>query len=238
MAKLLNSERTTKRKSAPPKKLQPLPITKKQKLISQILPLFSEHYKDATIALHYTNALELLIATMLSAQCTDERVNKVTEQLFKKYTSPEDYYNVPQEELEKDIFSTGFYKAKAKNIQVCCRQIVEQHNGAVPGTIDELTALAGVGRKTANVVLGHWFGIPGMVVDTHVTRIANLLGLADTNNAEILERELGMLVPQDTWVQFTHYMISHGRSICVARRPRCGECFLQTLCRFGSSKTA
>lgn len=196
----------------------------------EVLEILSKKYPDVKIQLDHSNEFELLIATMLSAQCTDARVNIVTKSLFKKYKTPEDYLNIPQEELEQDIFSTGFYKAKARNIKGACKGIIDKHNGIVPNNIDDLTNLPGVGRKTANVVLGHAFGIPGIVVDTHVTRISNMLGFVDTKDAVKIEKELEKLIPKELWVIFTHYYISLGREVCIARRPKCSICPIEHLC--------
>lgn len=195
-----------------------------------VLEILSKKYPDVKIQLDHSNDFELLIATMLSAQCTDARVNIVTKSLFKKYKTPNDYLVVPQEELEKDIFSTGFYKAKAKNIRGACKAIIDKHNGNVPDNIQDLTALPGVGRKTANVVLGHAFDTPGIVVDTHVKRISNKLHLVDTYDAVKIEFELEKIIPKEQWVIFTHYFISHGRETCIARRPKCNDCTINHLC--------
>jgi endonuclease-3 len=198
--------------------------------MKEILDILKTEHLDARIALNYSNPFELLIATILSAQCTDARVNIVTVPLFKKYKIPEDYVMIPIENLEKDIFSTGFYKNKAKNIKAASKKLVEEFNSEVPGTMEELLSLDGVGRKTANVVLGHCFGIDGIVVDTHVTRLSNRLGFVATDNAVKIEFELMELIPQEDWVMFTHYMIQHGRKICVARKPLCGKCVINHLC--------
>ncbi len=198
---------------------------------SSIINLLEREYPDAHCALMHENPFQLLIATILSAQCTDERVNIVTRTLFVKYPSPVEFAAIPIEELERDIYSTGFYKAKAKNIQACCRQLIERFNGVIPQTMDELHSLPGVGRKTANVVLGNAFGISaGVTVDTHVTRVCSLLGLTQGKNAEAIEQELMVLVPKEKWTNFTHIIISHGRKICIARRPKCGECVLSEVC--------
>ncbi len=218
---------------------KPPSLTQAKKRLGEILTRLKTEYPNPHIALDYTSPFELLIATMLSAQCTDERVNKVTAKLFVKYRSAQDYLNVPQEELEQDIFSTGFYKAKAKNIQACCAKLLADFHGEVPQTLDELTSLAGVGRKTANVVLSHCFDTPGVVVDTHVTRLVNRLGLCDGTDAVQLEFELMKLMPSTEWRDFTHLMISHGRAICTARtRPFCDKCSLEDLCvkNFSSAK--
>mgnify|MGYP001554830833 CR=1 FL=1 len=198
--------------------------------MAEVIEKLSELYPNITIQLDHSNAFELLIATMLSAQCTDARVNIVTKSLFKKYKSPEDYLKVPVEQLEQDIFSTGFYKAKAKNIRSMCQDLIDKHRSEVPGSLEELTALAGVGRKTANVVLGHAFNIPGIVVDTHVIRISNLLGFVATKNAVKIENELMEIIDKDIWVTFTHYFINHGRNTCIARRPKCSDCVVNHLC--------
>jgi endonuclease-3 len=181
--------------------------------------------------LNYSNPLELLVATILSAQCTDERVNLVTADLFRKYRKAADFINVELSELEQDIRSTGFYRNKAKAIQGACRLIVEQHGGRVPSTVDELLALPGVARKTANVVLGNAFGVAsGVVVDTHVGRLSQRLGLTTHEQPEKIERDLIELVPQKDWVDFAHLMIYHGRAVCKARKPECASCVLEDLC--------
>lgn len=198
--------------------------------MDEVISTLSKIYPDVKIQLDHENPFQLLVATILSAQCTDARVNIVTKDLFKKYIIPDDYLKVPQEELEKDIFSTGFYKAKAKNIQGACKAIVEEFSGEVPNNMDDLLKLPGVGRKTANVILGHCFDTPGIVVDTHVTRISNKLGFTDTKNAVKIEFKLMKIIPEDIWVTFTHYFINHGRNTCVARRPKCGECKIEHLC--------
>lgn len=204
---------------------------KKKERLHRIITTLKGNYPEPRIALNYSTPFELLIATMLSAQCTDERVNQVTEKLFMKYRSPTDYISVQQEELERDVFSTGFYKAKAKNIQSCCTRLLADFDGDVPRTLDELTSLAGVGRKTANVVLSHCFDTPGVVVDTHVTRLVNRLGLCEGNDAVKLEFALMELMPNAHWRDFTHLMIMHGRAICSARsKPKCTECVIAGEC--------
>jgi endonuclease-3 len=173
----------------------------------------------------------LLIATILSAQCTDKRVNIVTKELFKKYRAAADYANAPLAELEQAIKTAGFFRNKAKNIQACCRKLVERHGGQVPRTMEELIQLDGVGRKTANVVLGNAFDINiGVVVDTHVTRLANRLGLTKQQDAVKIEPELMALVPQKQWTLFSHWLIWHGRRRCIARRPDCENCEIKSLC--------
>lgn len=197
----------------------------------KILSLLQRTYPNAHCELGFSNPLELLIATILSAQCTDKRVNLVTAELFKKYRSARDFAEANISELENDIRSTGFYKNKAKNIKACCAALVEKFGGEVPRTMDELYALAGVGRKTANVVLGNAFGINvGVVVDTHVTRLSNRLGLAQGTDAVKLEQELMKLVPQKDWTLFSHWLIWHGRRRCDARKPDCAACEIAKLC--------
>ncbi len=198
--------------------------------MSVILDKLNSIYPDVKIQLDHDNALQLLIATILSAQCTDARVNIVTKKLFKKYLTAEDFLKVPAEELEQDIYSTGFYKAKARNIRAACSMLIEKYNGEIPGNMNELLELPGVGRKTANVVLGHAFDTPGIVVDTHVKRIANRLGFAETNDPEKIEFKLMKIVPENKWVKFTHYLINHGRNTCAARKPKCTECIIAAEC--------
>ncbi len=203
----------------------------KKELMKQIIKLLRKAYPDAHCALHHANPVELLIATILSAQCTDVRVNIVTATLFRKYRSAQDFINVAVSELEKDIQSTGFFRNKAKNIQGACKIIVEKYNGRVPETMEELLELPGVARKTANVVMGNAFGVSsGIVVDTHVTRLANLLGLTQTENAVKIEQDLIPLTPKKDWIMLPHLLIFHGRAVCIARRPRCSECVLEKLC--------
>ncbi|HEX8922266.1 MAG TPA: endonuclease III [Pyrinomonadaceae bacterium] len=188
-------------------------------------------YPDARCSLNYSTPLELLVATILSAQCTDERVNLVTSELFRKYRRSEDYYGVEQTELEGDIRSTGFFRNKAKAIQGACRLIAEKHGGRVPEDLDELLALPGVARKTANVVLGNAFGITsGIVVDTHVARVSERLALSAEKQPEKIERDLMELVPRKDWILFSHLLIAHGRKICKARTPLCAECGIEKLC--------
>lgn len=187
-------------------------------------------YPDAKIKLNFKNPLELLIATILSAQCTDERVNKVTKDLFKKYKNAKDYEKAKPEILEEDIRSTGFYKNKAKSIKLCCADIVLKHGGKVPSTMDELVNLAGVGRKTANVVLGSAFNTPGLVVDTHVSRITRRLGLTKEKDPVKIELDLMKFLPKKDWTQFSHRIISFGREICQAKKPKCQLCPVFDLC--------
>jgi endonuclease-3 len=197
----------------------------------KIISLLRKAYPDARCSLNHTNALELLVATILSAQCTDERVNIVTADLFRKYQNAEDYLKVPVAELEQDIRSTGFFRNKARSIQGACKLIVENFGGQVPQDFDELLTLPGVARKTANVVMGNAFGVAsGVVVDTHVSRITQLLGLTDNTMPEKIERDLIEVVPQKDWIDFSHLLIYHGRAVCIARRPQCDKCTLEKLC--------
>jgi len=204
---------------------------------NRIIRLLAKAYPDAQCALLFTNPLELLVATILSAQCTDERVNQVTRSLFTKYRSAADYANAPLAELEQDIRPTGFYRNKARTLQACCQQLVQQHGGQVPKDMEALVQLPGVGRKTANVVLGTAFGIAsGIVVDTHVSRIARRLGLTQQTQADKIEQDLLALVPKEEWINFGHRLIHHGRRICTARKPKCPDCPLANVCpRIGVS---
>jgi endonuclease-3 len=195
-----------------------------------ILQRLGAAYPDARVGLDYSTPLELLIATILSAQCTDERVNQVTPALFRKYRSVEAYATVEQHELEEDIRSTGFYRNKAKNIRACAQALLDRFHGDVPKTLDELVTLPGVGRKTANCVLSNCYDIPGITVDTHVTRIANLLGLVSTTDAVKIEYALMEIVPQEQWNTLNHLFITHGRRTCIARRPACSRCPIADLC--------
>ena len=195
-------------------------------------------YPGAKCSLNHTNPFELLIATILSAQCTDERVNIVTADLFRKYRKPEDYLNVSPRELEKDIQSTGFFRNKTKSIQGASKMLTEEYGGQVPQTMDELLELPGVARKTANVVLGNAFDIhAGVVVDTHVTRLSHRLGLTQQKTAEKIEQDLIPIVPKKDWVIFPHLMIYHGRKICKARNPLCAECTIEKQCPSSFLKT-
>ena len=203
----------------------------KKKSTRKIIALLKKEYPAAKCSLDFKNPLELMVATILSAQCTDVRVNIVTKTLFKKYRQPQNYYEVPQKELEEDIRSTGFYRNKAKAIQSACKAIVEKFGGRVPKTMEELTSLNGIGRKTANVILGNAYGIAsGIAVDTHVTRLSHRLGLSYAKTPEKIEQELMKLVPQSDWILFPHLLIWHGRKICQARSPKCEKCVLNKIC--------
>lgn len=202
-----------------------------QEQAEEIVERLEEAYPDSTISLRYSNRLELLIAVILSAQCTDERVNEETKHLFEKYDGPEDYAAVPEEELAEDLSSITYYNSKAGYIKSSCEAILEEHDGEVPDTMDELTELSGVGRKTANVVLQHGHDVvEGIVVDTHVQRLSRRLGLTEETRPEAIERELMEIVPEGYWQQFTHLCIDHGRATCTARNPDCGECVLADVC--------
>ncbi len=197
----------------------------------RIVRALKKAYPDATCALRHETPLQLLVATILSAQCTDERVNQVTERLFQKYSTAEDLARIPLTRLEKLIQSTGFFRNKAKNIKACCQTLVERYDGQVPRKLAELVELPGVGRKTANVVLGTAYGIAsGIVVDTHVARICRRLGLTDQTDAVKIERDLMELIPKSEWIDFSHRLIHHGRQVCKARRPLCDQCVLEPEC--------
>jgi endonuclease-3 len=206
---------------------------------AQIIKLLKRAHPDARCALNHSNAFELLIATILSAQCTDERVNIVTADLFRKYRKPEDYLKVPATELQQDIKTTGFFRNKTKSIQGACKMLVEEFGGEVPKTMEELLKLPGVARKTANVVLGVAYGIAaGVVVDTHVSRLSQRLALTKQKDAGKIEKDLMELVPKKDWIIFSHLLIFHGRRICKARRPLCEDCVVEKLCPSSLLKVA
>ena len=213
-------------------KLLATTVTSKKKApLEQTISLLKRYYPDAHCALDHKNPFELLVATVLSAQCTDERVNMVTPALFRKYPTPEAMAKAPLGTLETLVRSTGFFKNKAKNLKSAATDLVEKHGGEIPQDLEALVQLAGVGRKTANVVLGNAFDIPsGIVVDTHVTRLSNRLGWVKTENAVQIERILCKVVPEEDWILLSHLLISHGRAICKARKPACDHCFLETTC--------
>ncbi len=209
-----------------------------KKRARKIIERLKRAYPDARCSLNYSTPLELLIATILSAQCTDERVNTVTAELFSKYRNIDDYIDAAPAELERDIHSTGFFRNKAKAIQGACRVIRDEHGGRVPETLEELTAMPGVARKTANVVLGNAYGIAsGVVVDTHVARVSGRLRLTEHQQPEKIERDLIELVPRSDWIIFPHLLIAHGRAVCKARTPLCAECPVETLCPSSLLKT-
>ena len=201
--------------------------------IGPILKLLDKHYADAHVTLDFTNPLELVVATVLSAQCTDVRVNQVTPAVFKKYVTAKAYAEAPLEELEEAIRPTGFFRNKAKSIKGFCQALVKNYGGNVPNSLDELVKLPGVGRKTANVILGNAFSIPGIVVDTHCGRVAQRLGLTANKDPVKIEFDLMALVPKEKWTKFSHQMIWHGREICIARNPKCPRCPLLPHCDYG-----
>jgi endonuclease-3 len=199
--------------------------------VLKVIELLEKEHPDAKIALHFTNPLELLVATILSAQCTDERVNIVTEKLFKKYRTAEDYANADQRELEEDIKSTGFYRNKARSLKKCGQMLVEKFNSQVPRIMEEMLELPGVARKTANIVLSNAYGVvEGIAVDTHVRRLANRLGLTEHEDPNKIEEELMKIVPKNNWMRITDLLIFHGRRICTAKKPKCGICVLNKIC--------
>jgi endonuclease-3 len=197
----------------------------------EIIRILSETYPDAHVALRFSNALEMLVATILSAQCTDEKVNEVTAALFEKYRTPEDYIRVPEDELKADIKPTGFFNQKAISIRAACQRIVDEYDGRVPDTMEDLITLRGVARKTANIVMGNAFEkVEGIAVDTHVKRVSNRLGFSAQSDPDKIEQDLMRLIPQERWFGFTYVLIDHGRAICVARLPRCESCPVNHLC--------
>jgi len=207
------------------------PRESREEQVAEVVERLHEEYPDTTISLSFSNRLELLVAVVLSAQCTDERVNAVTADLFEKYDSAEEYANADADELAEDIDSITYYNSKAGYITEACTKIVEEHDGEVPDTMDALTDLPGVGRKTANVVLQHGHDVvEGIVVDTHVQRLSRRLGLTDAERPEAIEEDLMSLVPREEWQDFTHLLISHGRAVCSARNPDCDDCVPEDVC--------
>jgi len=205
-----------------------------QKRVKEIIKLLSKEIPDSTIALRFSNPFELLIATILSAQCTDTKVNQVTQDLFKKYRSAKDYAGANLTELEENIRPTGFYHNKAKSLRNCCQELLARFRGDVPKTLDELVTLPGVGRKTANVVLGNAFATPGIVVDTHVHRVSQRIGLTKNDDPVKIEFDLMEIVPKEEWTHFSNLLVWHGRRTCVARKPLCTTCAIRKVCDFGS----
>ena len=198
--------------------------------VKKIWSILKKKYPDAKIALRFVNPLELLVSTILSAQCTDVRVNMVTKDLFRKYKSAGDWAKADLKQIESEIRSTGFFRNKALNIKKACTKITEQYGGKVPGTMDELLTLPGVGRKTANCVLGDAFGIPGITCDTHVIRLSRRLGLSENSDPVKLEFDLAEIVPKNNWTAFSHLIITHGRNVCMARKPNCPDCPIAKYC--------
>jgi endonuclease-3 len=208
-------------------------LKKKVKNVSKVL---FETYPEATCSLDYQEPLQLLIATILAAQCTDLRVNIVTKDLYKKYKSVEDFARANPEELEQDIKSTGFYRNKAKNIIACCQKLISEYDGKVPNNMEDLVSLPGVGRKTANVVLSNIYGIPGVIVDTHCIRLSNRIGLTDYEDPVKIENDLMEIVPKKDWAKFSNNLVYHGRAICDARKPKCEICPISEHCNHFNAK--
>ena len=205
-----------------------------RKRVTEILKALSKEIPDSKIALNFSTPFELLIATILSAQCTDIKVNQVTRDLFKKYPSVKEYAESDLKELEQDIRSTGFYRNKAKAIQKCCQDLILRFGGKVPQTMEELVTLPGVGRKTANVLLGNAFGIPGIAVDTHVHRVSRRIGLTKKDDPVKIEFDLMDIVPKEEWIHFSNLLIWHGRKTCIARKPLCDQCAIRKWCDYGT----
>jgi endonuclease III len=203
---------------------------KKRERAGEIVRRLRQKYPGVGSALDYEDPLQCMVATILSAQCTDARVNLVTPALFQKYPTVQDYLNVPQQELENDIRSTGFFRNKAKSIQASCRAIVETYSGSVPRTMDELLTMEGIGRKTANCILCNAYGQPGIMVDTHVKRLAFRMGLTHQKNPDKIEFDLKAMLPESDWTDASHLLIHHGRNVCMARKPKCSDCILGDIC--------
>jgi endonuclease-3 len=216
--------------NSPETKQQQSVADTERKRMSMVLRILRREYPDASCALSHSDPLQLLIATILSAQCTDEQVNRVTPGLFAAYPTAQALSSAPVESIENLVRSTGFYKNKAKNIKACAAALCELHDGMVPSTIEELTSLPGVGRKTANVVLGHAFGLPGLPVDTHVGRLAQLLGFSASGDPVQIETDLCALVPKKSWTETSDLLIFHGRRVCAARKPACERCAIAGYC--------
>ena len=223
---------STKKPTAKPTKKPTLTRTSPiEERAPEIIRRLSKAYPDAHVALNFTNALECLIATILSAQCTDARVNMVTKDLFKKYKTPQDYLDVSEDEFKDDIRSTGFFNQKTASIRGACRRIVDAYGGEVPSTMEDLITLPGVARKTANIVMGNAFGkVEGIAVDTHVRRVSNKLGFSDTQDTDKIELDLMRLIPKKKWFDFSYVIIDHGRAICHAKKPQCADCVVNDLC--------
>ena len=200
------------------------------KRITSMIEILTREFPEARCMLDHKSPFELLIATILAAQCTDAMVNQVMKSLFRKYPTPEAYVNAPQEDLEKEIYKTGFFRNKAKSIRKCCASLIERHGGKVPSTMEELIALGGVGRKTANCVLGVSFGIPGIIVDTHVRRLSYRMGYTGETDPDKIEADLMKIVPTNEWTHMSHLLAAHGRSYCTAKKPNCDECPVAHLC--------
>jgi len=211
-------------------------LTANRERAAEVFERLHDAYPDACCSLKHKNPLQLLVATILAAQCTDVRVNQVTKTLFKKYRKAKDYAGAPRKDLEEAIRTCGFFRQKAASISSACSRLVEDHGGRVPGALDELVALEGVGRKTANVILGECFDTPGLVVDTHVRRLANRLRFTRNDDPVKIERDLMKIWPRDTWTLFSHCLVFHGRAVCLARKPRCEDCPISDLCPFPTAR--
>ena len=205
-------------------------IVKKRRRMAHIVSRLKQEYPDSKCSLQFDTSFQLLVATILSAQCTDKRVNQVTENLFSKYSKPKDFATMPLNILKKLIYSTGFYNNKSKSIKDMSIAVMEKHRGQLPNTLQEMVELPGVGRKTANVVLGTVYGVPSIVVDTHVTRITNLLKFVKNQNAVKIEKELTKIIEKTDWTLFAHLLIDHGRAVCIANRPQCNNCVIAQFC--------
>ena len=205
-------------------------ISKKRQRMADIVSHLKQEYPDSKCSLHFKTSFQLLVATILSAQCTDERVNKVTQNLFQKYSKPQDFATLPLDVIQKAIYSTGFYNNKSKSIKEMSISVIEHYGGELPLTLEEMVKLPGVGRKTANVVLGNVYDIPSIVVDTHVTRIANLLKFVKYKNAVKIEKELSKIIDKTDWTLFSHLLIDHGRAVCIANRQQCNKCIIAQFC--------
>jgi endonuclease-3 len=204
--------------------------TDEAKRMARMIAILTREFPDARCMLDHSNPFELLIATILAAQCTDAMVNQVTKSLFGKYPTPDAYVKVSQDEFEQAIYKTGFYRNKAKSIKSCCQALIDKHGGKVPSTMKELTALGGVGRKTANCVLGVSFGVPGIIVDTHVRRLAYRMGYTEETEPDKIEQDLMKIAPKEEWTHMSHLFAAHGRAYCTAKRPACDECPVSELC--------
>ncbi len=208
----------------------------KKERVLEIIKIFDELYTEADCSLEYRDPLQLLLATQLAAQCTDARVNIVTKTLFKKYKDVYDFANADLHELEQEIKSTGFYHNKAKNIINCCKMLIEKYDGKVPANMEDLLQLPGVGRKTANLVLGDIFEIPGIVVDTHAKRLSNRMGFTENDDPTKVEFDLMKIVPKESWNKFGHQLVYHGRAVCSARKANCAECKVRPFCDYGQAQ--
>ena len=210
--------------------MPPESLSKRKIRIAEIIIRLKKEYPNSKCSLQYKTPFQLLVATILSSQCTDARVNNVTRKLFRKYPKARDFSELPLDTIKKEIYSTGFYNNKAKSIKEMAKNLLKKHEGEVPESLEQMVKLPGVGRKTANVVLGNIYNIPSLVVDTHVTRIANLLKFVNTRDAVKIERELMNIIDQNDWTLFAHLLIDHGRAVCIANRPKCGKCIINNLC--------